>query len=279
MPIYRIPLRDWVDAFVDYVTINFGVIFDAVNSVVEVILNSLAGFFLFLPWYITLALFFVIGWRIAGRNVAFFSVVGLFFVLNLNLWNETMNTLALVIAATLFSIALGIPLGIAAARSDAAEKILRPFLDLMQTMPSFVYLIPALLLFGLGRVPAVIATVVFSMPPSVRLTNLGIRQVPEDVVEAALSFGATPRQLLFDIQLPIAAKTIMAGINQTMLLALSMVVIAAMIGAGGLGRIVLNGITQVEVGLGFEGGISIVILAIILDRITQSVGKTEKEMV
>jgi glycine betaine/proline transport system permease protein len=171
---------------------------------------------------------------------------------------------------------LGIPLGIWAARSHLVERLVRPVLDLMQTMPAFVYLIPAAMFFGLGRVPGVVATIVFAMPPVVRLTNLGIHQVPKELVEAGLAFGCTPWQLLFRVQLPSAKPSIMAGVNQTIMLALSMVVIASMIGAGGLGDTVLRGIQRLDVGLGFEGGLGVVILAIILDRITQSFGNHRK---
>ncbi|MFW6353642.1 MAG: ABC transporter permease, partial [Verrucomicrobiota bacterium] len=179
---------------------------------------------------------------------------------------------ALVIAATFFALLVGVPAGIASARSAATNSVIRPILDFMQTMPAFVYLIPAVLFFGLGRVPGAIATLIFAMPPAVRLTALGIRGVPTEVVEAAQAFGATPRQLLFKAQLPIAMPTILAGLNQTIMLALSMVVIGGMIGAGGLGEAVLSGITQMKIDMGFESGIAVVILAIFLDRITQRLG-------
>ena len=185
-----------------------------------------------------------------------------------------MDTLALVLSSTFIALIMGIPLGIWAGNSDRAEKALRPILDFMQTMPAFVYLIPAVLFFGLGAVPGAFATVIFAMPPVVRLTSLGIRQVPEDIVEATQSFGATKRQLLLKVQLPLALPTILTGVNQTIMLSLSMVVIAAMIAAGGLGEIVLKGITQMQIGTGFEGGIAVVILAIVLDRITQGMTKT-----
>jgi len=178
----------------------------------------------------------------------------------------------LVLVATVFSIATGIPLGIWSAKSDVVERTIRPFLDFMQTLPSFVYLIPTILLFGIGGVPAVISTFVFATPPAVRLTNLGIRQVPYDVVEAAQAFGSTPWQLLTKVELPIALPTILAGVNQTIMLALSMAVIASMIGAPGLGTVVLSGISRVDVGMGLVGGLGIVVLAIILDRITEGLG-------
>lgn len=220
----------------------------------------------------TIILLAIVAYLIASGGVAVFAVIGLLLVISINLWVPTMETLALVLSATLFALLVGIPLGILAARSDSADKAIRPVLDFMQTMPAFVYLIPAVIFFGLGKVPGAMATLIFSMPPAVRLTNLGIRQVPEEVVEAAQAFGATPRQMLLKAQLPIAMITILAGVNQTIMLALSMVVIGGMIGAGGLGEVVLSGITQLKLGLGFEGGVAVVILAIYLDRVTQALG-------
>ncbi|EIW26618.1 ABC-type transporter, integral membrane subunit [Pelosinus fermentans A11] len=194
----------------------------------------------------------------------------------MGLWTQTMQTLALVLTSALIALVIGIPFGILAARNDKFDRIARIVLDFMQTMPAFVYLIPAVLFFKLGKVPGAVATVIFAMPPSVRLTNLGIRQVPEDVVEAARSFGSTTRQLLFKVQLPIAIPTILAGVNQTIMLSLSMVVIAAMIGAGGLGEEVLKGITQLKIGRGFESGVAVVLLAMVLDRITQSLANINR---
>jgi glycine betaine/proline transport system permease protein len=219
-----------------------------------------------------LALLTAIAWWRVSWRFAIFTAASLVLIMGMGLWRETVETLALVLSATLASLLLGIPLGIWAALNDTVEKTIRPILDLMQTMPAFVYLIPAAMFFGLGRVPGVVATFVFAMPPAVRLTNLGIRQVPIELVEAGLAFGCTTRQLLFKVQLPGARPSIMAGVNQTIMLALSMVVIASMIGAGGLGDVVLTGIQRLDVGLGFEGGLGVVILAIILDRITQSFG-------
>jgi glycine betaine/proline transport system permease protein len=194
-------------------------------------------------------------------------------IFGMGIWQETISTLALVIGSSLVALAIGIPVGIAMARNDAVEAIVRPILDFMQTMPPFVYLIPAAIFFGLGKVPGAIATLVFAMPPAVRLTNLGIRQVSREQVEAGQAFGCTSTQLLFKVQLPLAMPSIMAGVNQTIMLALSMVVIASMIGAGGLGNTVLTGIQRLDVGLGFEGGLGVVLLAILLDRITQSFGR------
>ena len=199
-------------------------------------------------------------------ELAIFTLLGMLLIYNMGYWDDTMKTLSLVLASVLIALLVGVPLGIWCAKRDMADRIIRPVLDFMQTLPAFVYLIPAVLFFKLGPVPGVIATLIFSLPPAVRLTSLGIRQVPDEIREAAISFGSNPRQLLFKAELPVALPTIMAGINQTIMLALSMVVIAGMIGAGGLGNLVLKGIGQLDIALGFEAGISIVILAIFLDR-------------
>lgn len=225
-----------------------------------------------IPMPLGIAIFVLLSlWRV-GFGFAVFTGVALYLVNHMGLWGAMMETLSLVIASTLIAIAVGLPLGIAMARRDTVATIVRPILDLMQTMPAFVYLIPAAMFFGLGAVPGAIATVIFSMPPVVRLTNLGIRQVHAEFIEAGHAFGCTSLQLLFKVQLPNALPSIMAGINQTIMLSLSMVVIASMIGAGGIGNTVLTGIQRLDVGTGFEGGLAVVILAVILDRITQSLG-------
>ncbi|HET8727684.1 MAG TPA: proline/glycine betaine ABC transporter permease, partial [Alphaproteobacteria bacterium] len=211
-------------------------------------------------------------WRV-GWKFALTAAGAIVLILGMELWEETMSSLALILSSTLVSLAIGIPLGIWAARRNVVETAVRPVLDLMQTLPPFVYLIPAAMFFGLGKVPGAIATIIFSMPPAVRLTNLGIRQVQKEIVEAGQAFGCTDRQLLFRVQIPNAMPSIMAGVNQTIMLSLSMVVIASMIGAGGLGNEVLKGIQRLDIGLGFEGGFGVVILAILLDRITQSFGR------
>jgi glycine betaine/proline transport system permease protein len=240
----------------------------ALDAVVKLLQDGLAAvpFVVMLVAFVALAL-----WR---KGVAFAAFVGLAILTihYMGLWAQTVSTLALVIAATFFSLIIGVPLGIWGARNGRAEVVLRSLLDFMQTMPAFVYLIPAVILFGLGRVPAVIATVIFAMPPVVRLTTLGIKQVREELMEAGRSFGSTDSQLLWKIQLPNALPSIMAGINQTIMMALSMVVIASMIGAGGLGEYVLGGIQRLDIGIGFEGGLGVVLLAIILDRLTESFG-------
>ncbi|MDT8299053.1 MAG: ABC transporter permease subunit, partial [Spirochaetaceae bacterium] len=201
----------------------------------------------------------------------------LFLIGAFSYWEMAMLTLSLVSASVVFSLAIGIPLGISMAQSDRSESILKPILDGMQTMPSFVYLIPALMFFGLGRVPAVIATIIYAVPPVIRLTNVGIRTVDAEVVEAALAFGAKKKQVLWDVQLPLAKPSIMVGINQTTMMALAMVVIGSMIGAKGLGMEVLLSINRIEVGRGFEAGISIVFLAIIIDRLTHSVSVSKND--
>ena len=224
-------------------------------------------------------LVFLVAFALWRRGVAFAVFVGIALLLihYMGLWPQTVATLALVVAATVFSLVVGVPLGIWGARNKRVEIILRSLLDFMQTMPAFVYLIPAVILFGLGRVPAVIATVVFAMPPVVRLTTLGIRQVREELLEAGRSFGSTDAQLLWKIQLPNALPSIMAGVNQTIMMSLSMVVIASMIGAGGLGEYVLSGIQRLDIGIGFEGGLGVVLLAIVLDRLTETFGVKSKK--
>ncbi|WP_372845329.1 ABC transporter permease [Pontiella sp.] len=273
MSIPKIPVGQLFEKIINWLTDNAEVFFDAISNSVTAILTGLE-FVLLLPHpVLMIAIMAALAWWLASRNIAIFSAIGLFLIYNMGYWTQTMETLALVLAAVLISLALGIPMGIWAAKKDMAERIIRPVLDVMQTLPAFVYLIPAVLFFKLGPVPGVIATMIFSLPPVVRLTCLGIRQVPEEIREAAISFGSNPRQLLLKAELPVALPSIMAGVNQTIMLALSMVVISGMIGAGGLGNEVLKGITQLKIDLGFEAGISIVILAIYLDRVTQHLGQ------
>lgn len=268
-----IPVDQWATAAVDLLMQHAQGLFDVISIGLDNLTYGIEELLLWPPaWLLSLLLTGLALWRTQWR-FAVFTALALGLVVGMGLWDETVATLALVLAATLVSLLLGLPLGIWAARSDTVERIIRPILDLMQTMPAFVYLIPAAMLFGLGRVPGVVATIIFAMPPAVRLTNLGIRQVPKELVETGLAFGCTSSQLLFKVQLPTAKPSIMAGVNQTIMLALSMVVIASMIGAGGLGDTVLRGIQRLDIGLGFEGGLGVVILAIILDRITQSFGK------
>jgi len=270
---FEIPLDDWVEAFVkDWLVPNFRPFFQAIKWPVDQTLNWLESFLHSIPVLVFVIVATLIAWRTAGRGVAIFSVIALLFLDWINVWPETMTTLAMIITAVVFCAIVGVPVGIAAARSDRVAAVVRPILDIMQTIPPFVYLVPIVMLFGVGVVPGVIATIIFALPPIVRLTNLGIRQVQEELVEAAYAFGSSPRQVLWDIQVPLALRTIMAGLNQTLMLALSMAVIAALIGAGGLGLTVYTGLGRLDVGAATEGGIGIVLIAIILDRITQALG-------
>ncbi len=264
---------------INWLTSNFEGFFDFIGMLVTTTVTAFEALLLIIPSWGMILLFTVLAYAVSKKGVAIFTLVGLFLIDSMGLWEATMQTLGLVMTSAIISLMIGIPLGIFASKRDTVDKILHPILDLMQTMPAFVYLIPAVLFFKLGQVPGVIATLIFSMPPAVRLTNLGIRQVHPNIREAAISFGSTPFQMLYKVEIPTALPTILAGINQTIMLALSMVVIAAMIGAGGLGEEVLKGLTQLKIGIGFEGGIAIVILAIFLDRITQSLGSlTKKEI-
>lgn len=271
-----IPLAKWVDAGMDWLLQNLDGFFDVVGFIILQVVNGVESLFLFVPWFVTVALVGLAGWKLLGRwktavtFMAMMIIIGTF-----GYWELAMRTLSLVIASVFFSLLIGIPVGIRMARNDRSESILKPLLDGMQTMPSFVYLIPALMFFGMGKVPAMFATIIYATPPVIRLTNVGIRTVDREAVEASKAFGATPRQVLFDVQLPLAKPSIMVGINQTTMMALAMVVIGSMIGAKGLGMEVLLAISRIEVGRGFEAGISIVFLAIIIDRITHSFSETD----
>jgi glycine betaine/proline transport system permease protein len=269
---FDIPIGAWVEAGVDWVQLNLTGVLDGIADGLGLVIDTFEDGLLAIPPLLLAALIVMVaGWRV-GWRFGLFALVAMVLIFGMGIWQETVSTLALVIGSSLVALSIGIPLGIAMARSDTVETIARPILDFMQTMPPFVYLIPAAIFFGLGKVPGSIATLIFAMPPAVRLTNLGIRQVSREQVEAGHAFGCTDRQLLFKVQLPLAMPSIMAGVNQTIMLALSMVVIASMIGAGGLGNTVLTGIQRLDVGLGFEGGLGVVLLAILLDRVTQSFG-------
>ncbi len=266
-----------IDGMVDYVVINWDPAFKVVRTVVLGILVPFRDFLQWLPWWLVIIAAGLGAWRFVGRRFGIIAALFLVFISFMGLIDLLMMTLAITLTAALLCVVLGIPVGIFAAKSDRFEGILRPILDAMQTMPSFVYLIPALMLFGLGMTPAVMATCIYAIPPIVRLTNLGIRQVDTSVVEAGQSFGATPLQLLLKVQIPLAMPTILAGLNQTIMMALAMVVLASMIGAKGLGVEVLNGLARVEPGRGFIAGISIVFMAIILDRISQGFAKRQQD--
>lgn len=267
------PLEDWTNSFVDHWLVpTLGGFFTMISHAISIVLDGFQAFLISVRPEIMAFVILLIVWRTAGKKMVVFTLVGLLYIASVHLWAAAMQTLSIVLAATIFSIGVGVPVGILCAKSDRMDRWMRPILDFMQTLPSFVYLIPTILLFGIGGVPAVISTFIFAAPPAVRLTNLGIRQVPEDIVEAARAFGSTPWQMLTKVQMPMALPTVMAGINQTIMLALSMAVIASMIGAPGLGSTVLSGISQVNVGLGLIGGLGIVVLAIVLDRITEGLG-------
>ena len=264
----------WIDNIVDWVVVNWDPFFSSINIVVlQGILLPLEKFFLWLPWWMIIVLTGLTAWRVVGTKFALIAAGFLVVMSLMGLLDLGSKTLAITLTSTLLCVLMGLPLGIAAAKSNRFEGLLRPILDAMQTMPSFVYLIPALMLFGLGRTPAVMATLIYAIPPIIRLTSLGIRQVDPSVVEASHAFGVTPWQLLLKVQVPLSLPTILAGLNQTVMMALAMVVLASMIGASGLGVEVLYGISRVEVGRGLLAGISIVFMAIILDRISQGFAK------
>jgi len=271
---FRIPIGSGFEWLVDWLEDNVEWLFDAITAAINWLVFGLENGIGYFPDVIFIAILVVLAWATAGRGLALFTAIAFVLIGAMNLWPETLQTLSLVLASTFFALLFAIPLGIWAARNDRVNSFVRPILDFMQTMPPFVYLIPAVVFFHVGRVPAAFATILFAMPPAVRLTNLGIRQVPSDVVEAATAFGSTPNQMLIKVQLPMARPTIMAGINQCIMLSLSMVVIASMVGAPGLGEVVLRGITQFRIGLGFEAGLAVVFLAMFLDRVTEALGRS-----
>src|ERR687890_1810364 len=272
-----IPLAEWTENGVDWITDNFDGVFDVLDSAIDLIVGSLEYVLLAAPALLMVAILGVIALLLAGWRVALLNALGLVFVISLDLWAASMETLALVLAATVVALAIGIPIGIIAAKVGAVEAAARPILDIAQTMPAFVYLVPTVVLLGIGAGPALIATVIFAMPPAVRLTMLGIQQVPKDTVEAAHAFGATPWQTLFKVELPLSLKTIMAGVNQVIMLSLSMVVIAGLAGAGGLGEPGVTGLSQLDVGISFVGGGGIVLFALLVDRITRALARRDRE--
>ncbi|WP_417836439.1 ABC transporter permease [Thalassospira tepidiphila] len=270
----NVPLGKWVNQFVDWLVVNYGAAFEAFADSLLTVLVALEQVLRGAPWWVVLIAIAAITWH-ASKNwkLVVGLVVAMFAIGMLGLWDKAMQTLALMIVATSLSVLIGIPVGIAMAMSNRLRAVMLPILDTMQTMPSFVYLIPALMLFGLGKVPAILATVIYAAPPVMRLTDLGIRLVDQEVLEASRSFGASRKQILFGVQLPLALPNIMAGINQTTMMSISMVVIASMIGARGLGEQVLMGIQRLDVGAGMEAGVAIVLLAVVFDRIGQAYGK------
>ncbi|QKJ88319.1 glycine betaine/L-proline ABC transporter permease ProW [Paramixta manurensis] len=271
-----IPLDSWVTHGIDWLVSHFRPVFQGIRVPVDYILSAFQQLLLGMPAPVAIIVFALIAWQLSSFGMGLAALISLILIGAIGAWSQAMVTLALVLTALLFCIIIGLPMGIWLSRSEGAARIIRPLLDAMQTTPAFVYLVPIVMLFGIGNVPGVVVTIIFALPPIIRLTILGIKQVPADLVEAAESFGANPRQMLFKVQLPLAMPTIMAGVNQTLMLALSMVVIASMIAVGGLGQMVLRGIGRLDMGLASVGGVGIVILAIILDRLTQSLGRDSR---
>ena len=268
-----LPLGAWINQGLDWAVTNFRPFFQTIRAPVDTTLSGVESLLTSVPVLAMVALIGLLAWQFAGRMVAIGAVISLLLVAMLGVWPEAMVTLSLVLTSLVFCVIIGLPMGIILASSDTAQRIMRPLLDAMQTTPAFVYLVPVVMLFGIGNVPGVIVTIVFALPPLVRLTNLGIRQVRPDLIEAARAYGASPMQMLFKVQLPLAMPSIMAGVNQSLMLSLSMVVIASMIAVGGLGLMVLRGIGRLDMGLATIGGLGIVLLAITLDRITQALGQ------
>lgn len=271
-----LPVQSWINDGLAWFVASFRPFFQAVRSPIDAVLGSIQHLLVSVPTLVMIAILSLIAWQFAGKRIAIGSLVSLLVIAMLGVWPEAMVTLALVLTSLVFCLLIGLPLGIVLASSDRAQRVMRPFLDAMQTTPAFVYLVPVVMLFGIGNVPGVIVTIVFALPPLVRLTNLGIRQVRPDLIEAAKAYGASPMQMLTKVQLPLAMPSIMAGINQALMLSLSMVVIASMIAVGGLGQMVLRGIGRLDMGLATVGGLGIVLLAIMLDRITQAMGQPKR---
>ncbi|GAA4434200.1 proline/glycine betaine ABC transporter permease [Georgenia halophila] len=272
-PVPRIPLGDVVETGIDWIKANLSVVLDAISTALGFLADTLTSLLLLPPPLVAVALLTVLALLVRSWGFALFTLLGMLLVGSMEMWEPAMDTLGLVLVSTLIAVIIGIPIGILAARNDTVSAAVRPVLDFMQTMPAFVYLVPVVIFFGIGVAPGVVATTIFAMAPGVRLTELGVRQVDKETVEAGEAFGGTPRQILRGIQLPLGLPTIMAGVNQVIMLALSMAVIAGLVGAGGLGREVVASISRVDVALGFEAGLAVVILAIYLDRLTGAIGQ------
>jgi glycine betaine/proline transport system permease protein len=268
----RIPVGSWFQAIVDWLQNNIGPLFDAIDTVVKGAVSNLAALFQWPPSLVMVLLFALLGWWLRGWKFAIGSAVGFALIDSLDEFDSAMDTLSQVLVAGVVAVVIAVPLGILAARNSTASRIMKPVMDFMQTLPAFVYLIPVIFFFSIGPVPGVVATVVFSLPPGVRLTELGIRQVDKEMVEAGEAFGSPPGKILTEIQIPLALPSIMAGINQIVMLSLSMVVISGMVGAPGLGAEVYAAVTSLKLGQGFEAGLGVVVLAIYLDRLTSALG-------
>ncbi|OCH33555.1 glycine/betaine ABC transporter permease [Aliivibrio fischeri] len=267
-----LPVDTWVESGLNWLVEHGRPLFQAIRVPIDFILSSFETALVSTPAPFMLLILFLLAWQFSNLKLGVSTAISLLFIGLIGAWSQAMTTLALVITSVFFCLLIGLPMGIWLARSRTAAKFIRPILDAMQTTPAFVYLVPIVMLFGIGNVPGVVVTIIFALPPVVRLTILGIQQVPTDLIEAGHSFGANKKQMLYRIQLPLALPTIMAGVNQTLMLSLSMVVIASMIAVGGLGQMVLRGIGRLDMGLAAVGGLGIVILAILLDRITQVLG-------
>lgn len=274
---YTLPLDDWIEAAVDWLVGNYRFIFQGIKWPIEHTLNGIESFLQWLPPSVIILAFAIIGWRVAGRGIGVFALLALTFIGLIGIWQEAMTTLSMVLSSLIFCTVAGIPLGILASQSDRFYRTIRPVLDAMQSTPAFVYLVPVVMLFSIGTVAGVIATIIFSIPPIIRLTNLGIRQVNVELIEAAQAFGCTRNQILRKVQIPLAMPTILAGINQNIMLSLAMVVIASLIGAGGLGILVFEGVNSLRIGLAGIGGLGIVLIAMVLDRITQALGQVKRD--
>lgn len=269
-PLPKLPVADWVEAATNWLTVTLSGLFGAIQNGGSTFMDGITNLLLLIPPFVFILIVAVIAYFASKKQLSLsaFALVGLGYILNQGLWSELMNTVTLVLVSSVISIIIGVPLGIWSAKNKTVHNILKPILDFMQTMPAFVYLIPAVAFFGIGIVPGTFASVIFALPPTVRFTELGIKQISTELVEAADAFGSTGKQKLFKVELPLAKSTIMAGVNQTVMLALSMVVTASMIGAPGLGRQVLTALQRASVGSGFVSGLAIVILAILIDRLT-----------
>lgn len=272
----KLPLGRAVESIESWLMTYFGAFFDFIHTVIDGLVGGIETALTILPPFAVIVILAALAWWIGKWKLGVFALIGLYLIENLGLWGPTMQSLALVLTASLLAVLLGVPIGILCAQSRVARNLVTPVLDLMQTMPAFVYLLPAVSFFSLGVVPGVIASIIFAIPPTIRMTDLGIRQVSAELVEAADAFGSTKTQKLIKLQLPIALPTIMAGINQTIMLSLSMVVISSMIGAQGVGAYVYRAVSQAKTGAGFEAGIAIVIIAILLDRLTQNALKSKR---
>ncbi len=270
MPIPKIPVGNFFETFINFLIDHFSLVTRTISRIMKATIADIVDFLAWFNPFILIAILTIIIWRFAGKKSALVTLFGLLFLWNQQLWIPTLETFVLVLIATLMAVVIGLPLGVWTGLSNSCFRIMAPILDFMQTMPAFVYLIPAIAFFGLGSVSAIFSTLIFALPPIIRLTGLGLREIPKDLIEAADSFGSTKMQKLLKVQLPLARPTIMAGIQQAIMLSLSMVVIAAMIGAGGLGAEVWKAIQRLNMALGFEAGIGVVVCALILDSWTHS---------